>query len=408
MILPSIIITPVKSGSAQVIAKWVAATVQGHLYLERVAFCIAQMIFPVSQWGGGDQLMEQIMQPKNSQSLLIVAVLASLLSAAIGVVAQSAPNRSLLALSKRNHTLAIVDPKTLQVIARVPVGPDPHEVIASSDGKTAYVSIYGGGRYHALSVIDLIGQKALPDIDTGALNGPHGLTFVGGKVWFTAEGAKAVASYDPASAKIDWVMGTGQNRTHMIYVTPEEKRIYTTNVSSATVSILEQIALPPMGPPPALGRIQPRMDWTQTVIPVGKGDEGFDVSPDGRELWTANAQDGTLSVIDLKNKMVTATLDAKIFGANRLKFTPDGKLVLISSLGKGDLVIYDAASRKEFKRVKIGHGAAGILVDPEGNRAFIACTPDNYIAVLDLKTLAVTDHIDVGGEPDGLAWAIRP
>ena len=78
---------------------------------------------------------------------------------------------------------------------------DPHEVIASSDGKTAYVSIYGGGRYHALSVIDLVGQKALPDIDTGALNGPHGLAFVGGKVWFTAEGAKAIARYDPAAAK---------------------------------------------------------------------------------------------------------------------------------------------------------------------------------------------------------------
>ena len=51
-------------------------------------------------------------------------------------------------------------------------------MIASFDGKTAYVSIYGGGRYHALSVIDLVGQKALPDIDTGALNGPHGLAFV--------------------------------------------------------------------------------------------------------------------------------------------------------------------------------------------------------------------------------------
>jgi WD40 repeat protein len=361
------------------------------------------------------------MRSKNLQSLVSSAALAALLFAAIGVVAQSTPSRSLLALSKRNHTLAIVDPNTLQVIARAPVGPDPHEVIASSDGKTAYVSIYGGGHYHALSVIDLIGQKALPDIDTGALNGPHGLAFVGGKLWFTAEGAKVVASYDPASARIDWIMGTGQNRTHMLYVTPDEQRIYTTNVSSATVSILEQVALPPMGPPPGNrlpqgseppppppGGNQPHMDWNETVIPVGKGDEGFDLASDGRELWTANAQDGTLSVVDLTTRTVAATLDAKTFGANRLKFTPDGKLVLISSLRDGDLVIYDAASRKEFKRVKIGHGAAGILMDPEGNRAFIACGPDNYVAVLDLKTLEVSGHIDVGGEPDGLAWAIRP
>jgi YVTN family beta-propeller protein len=360
------------------------------------------------------------MRSKASLLLLTVAVLAGLLFPLTGVLAQSTGQSMLLALSKRDHTLAMVDPSNLQLIARAPVGPDPHEVIASADGKTAYVSIYGGGRYHSLSVIDLVGHKALPDIDTGALNGPHGLAFVGGKLWFTAEGAKAIARYNPATSKIDWIMGTAQNRTPMIHVTSDQSQIYTANVSSATVTILEKVSLVPMGPPPGMhppqgsqppppppGANQPRMDWNEIVIPVGKGDEGFDVSPDGRELWTANAQDGTLSVIDLATRKVSATLDSKTFGANRLKFTPDGKLVLISMLGDGDLVIYDAASKKEFKRVHIGHGAAGILMDPNGTRAFISCGPDNYVAVLDLRTLEVTGHIDVGGEPDGLAWAVR-
>jgi YVTN family beta-propeller protein len=149
------------------------------------------------------------------------------------------------------------------------------------------------------------------------------------------------------------------------------------------------------------------MDWNQTLIQVGKGDEGFDVSPDGRELWTANAQDGTLSVLDLERKEVTVTIDAKILASNRLKFTPDGKLVFITSLRGGDVVVYDAASRKEFKRVPVGHGAAGLLMDPVGGRVFVACTPDNYVAVIDLKTMGVTGHLDVGGQPDGLAWAVR-
>jgi YVTN family beta-propeller protein len=326
----------------------------------------------------------------------------------------------LLALSKRDHTLALADPTTLQILARVPVGQDPHEVIASADGRMAYVSIYGGGRYHALSVIDLSARRALPDVDTGALSGPHGLAFAGGKVWFTAEGAKAVARYDPSTRSIDWIMGTGQNRTHMLYVTPDATRIYTTNVNSASVSILEQVTMrvtspPPGGPPPGAppagasppppGAFAPRRDWNETVIPVGQGDEGFDVSPNGRELWTANARDGTLSIIDLAERRVTATLPAKLFGANRLKFTPDGTHVLISSLGNGDLVVYEVATRAAFRRVPIGHGAAGIVVDPAGTRAFVACTPDNYVAVVDLKTFAVTAHLDVGGEPDGLAWA---
>ena len=73
----------------------------------------------------------------------------------------------------------------------------------------------------------------------------------------------------------------------------------------------------------------------------------------------------------------------------------------------GDLAIFDAKTRKEVKRLKIGHGAAGILMDPVGGRAFVACSADNYLAIVDLKSLEVTGRLDVGGVPDGLAWAVR-
>ena len=310
---------------------------------------------------------------------------------------------SILALSKADHTLAIVDPVTLSITARIPVGSDPHEVIASADGKTAYVSIYGGGSLHELNVIDLVAKKPLTNIDTRPLFGPHGLTFADGKVWFSAEGSKAVGSYDPASRTLDWSMGTGQDRTHMIYVTDDGKKIYTTNMSSGTVSILVDSLIQPGASAPANAR--PRGDWIQTIVPVSTGSEGFDVSPSGGELWTASAEDGMISVIDLVAKKLMTKIDAKVFGANRLKFTTDGKMVFIASLRTGELTIYDALSRKEIKRLKLGQGAAGILMDPDGSRAFVACSPDNYVAIIDLKTLEVTRHIDVGGVPDGLAWA---
>lgn len=318
----------------------------------------------------------------------------------------SAQQHYLLALSKNNHTLAMVDPATLKVIAKMPVGPDPHEVIASADGKTAYVTIYGGGSLHEIDVIDLVAKKALAPVDTKPFFGPHGITFAAGKVWFTAEGSKSVARFDPATHTVDWAMGTGQDRTHMIYVTPDAKKIYTTNVSSGTVSILQDTLIRP-GPPPGGFRPQPRHDWVQTIIPVSRGSEGFDVSPDGKQLWTAAADDGTIAVIDLASKTLVDKVDAKVLGANRLAFTPDGKRVLISSLRNGDLVVYDAASHKEVKKINIGHGAAGILMDPNGSRAFIGCTGDNYVAVVDLRALEVTGHIDVGGGPDGLAWAVQ-
>lgn len=330
-------------------------------------------------------------------------------------LAQDTQNASLLVLSKQDHTLSTVDPSTLHVIARMPVGDDPHEVIASADGTTAYVSNYGMN--HTLAVIDLIGHRALPSIDLGPLLSPHGLTFVGGKTWFTAEGAKAIGRFDPATQKVDWILGTGQNRTHMIYVSDDQKRIIATNVSSGTVSIIDlepvRMGPPPRGMTPAPGGQHgppppmQRMDWNETVIRVGNGSEGFDVSPDRREAWVANAQDGTISIIDLGTKKVTTTLQANVSGANRLKFTPDGKRVLVSTLGGSDVAVFDASSRREIKRIPVGHGAAGIVIQPDGSRAFVACSPDNYVTVIDLGSLAVTGKIDAGGEPDGMAWAIR-
>jgi YVTN family beta-propeller protein len=330
------------------------------------------------------------------------------------------PAASLLVLAKQDQTLSVVDPSSLKVVARMPVGNDPHEVIASTDGRTAYVSNYGFGAYNTLTEVDLVGQRTLGTIDLGPMRGPHGLTFVGGKPWFTAEAAKAIGRYDPATHKVDWILGTGQNRTHMIYVSPDQQRIVTTNVNAGTVSLIEMQPLRMPGPPPGAPRPQtgpggpppggpggpmPRKDWNETVIRVGNGSEGFDVSPDHKEIWVANAQDGTLSVIDIAAKKVVATLATKTQGANRLQFSPDGRRVLVSS--GPELVVLDAATRQVIKRIPIGHGSGGVLIQPDGARAFVACSPDNYVAVIDLHSLAVVGHIQAGTEPDGMAWAIR-
>lgn len=323
--------------------------------------------------------------------------------------AQGTPNPALLVLSKQDHTLAIVDTANRDVVARIPVGDDPHEVIASSDGTTAYVSNYGFGAFHTIAVVDLVHQKALPAIDLGALRGPHGLAFQDGRLWFTAEAARSIGSYSPATGKIDWEMGIGQNRTHMLYVFPGARRIVTTNVNSGTVTILDKFDLGPGKTMPGVPKgalLPPGSDWLLTVIPVGTRDEGFDVTPDGKEAWVANAGDGTVSVIDLTEKKVAATLAVNATGANRLKITPDGRLALISA--GPELVIVDVATRKEVKRLTTGHGSGGILMQPDGARAYEACGPDGYVAVIDLKTLEVVGHIEPGPNPDGMAWAVRP
>jgi YVTN family beta-propeller protein len=335
-------------------------------------------------------------------NIVCLAALLALAHATNGFATRGrpAPDSALLILANGDNTLRIVNPASLKVTTTLPVGPDPHEVIASSDGSTAYISNYGGGAYNTLTVVDLAAKKVLPAIDLGGLRGPHGLAFVGGRVWFTAEAAKAIGSYDPATKRLDWIMGTGQNRTHMIYVVPDLNRIVTTNVSSASVSIIEKSG--------GGARTGPSSgDWNATVVPVGRGSEGFDVSPDGKEIWVANADDGTVSIIDVASRKVIGTLAANVEGANRLKFTPDGKLAFVSSLNKPDVVVLDRATRKAVKRIRVGDGAAGILMQPDGSRVYVACAPDGYVAVIDLHSLTVVGRIEGGQGPDGLAWVGR-
>jgi DNA-binding beta-propeller fold protein YncE len=309
-----------------------------------------------------------------------------------GLILAQSP--SLLVLSKGNHTLSIVDPVSLKVLGTTPSGEDPHEVEASPDGKFAYISNYGGGSLHTITVADLKARKSGGVIDLGALRGPHGLMYAGDKLWFTAEGARAIGSYDPTSKKIDWILGTGQGRTHMIWVSHDLAKVVTSNVSSATMTIIDKTT----------GGRGPQPDWNETVVPVGRGAEGFDVAPGERELWAANAQDGTISIVDLLVKKVAAVVNANVGGANRLKFTPDGRRVLVSTLSGPDVIVFDADSHSEIKRIKVGMGAAGIQMRPDGAVAYVACTPDSYVAIIDLKSLTVVGHIDAGKNPDGMAW----
>jgi YVTN family beta-propeller protein len=317
-----------------------------------------------------------------------------LVSASILVVFAStaaAQAQSLLVLNKEG-SVAIIDPTTQKVLGRAPTGDGPHEVVATSDGRLAVASNYGSGQMpgHTLSVIDIASRKEIHRVGLSPMLRPHGLFSVDGKVYFTAEGSKAIGRYDPATNRVDWVLGTGQDGTHMVALSKDHNTIFTSNIGSGTISIFE--------------RAGSADDWRQTVVPVGHGVEGFDVSPDGKELWAANAGDGTVSILDIAGKKVIQTFPVDAKRSNRLKFTPDGKRVLISDLTNGGLVVVDVATRKEVKRLTLGRSIAGILVVPDGSRAYVAATNDNYVAVVDLKNLEVTGRISTGTGPDGMDW----
>lgn len=298
------------------------------------------------------------------------------------------PAANLLVLLKSGNNLAILDPNDYHLIARVPTGNQPHEAAASEDGRLAFTSNYGTAQEpgHTLSVIDIAARKEIHRVDLGPLLRPHGLFVSGGKLYFTAEGSRAIARYDPATNTVDWLMGTGENGSHMLVVTPDGKRIYNVNIGADCVTSTDL----------ATGRME--------RIPVGKQPEGITVSPDGKEVWVGHDGDGGVSIIDTAANKVTQRIQV---GQRpiRVRFTPDGSRVLISDATSGDFTIWDARTRKKMQTIALGGTPVGILVTPDSKRAFVAQTQMNKVAVVDLAQGKVIQTIEPGEVPDGMAWA---
>jgi YVTN family beta-propeller protein len=308
---------------------------------------------------------------------------------AVGLTAQ-AP--SLLVLNKNDATLAIVEPASGKTLATVPTGSGPHEVAIAADGRLAFVTNYGANTAGStLSVIDVAARKEVRRVDLGELRRPHGIAVVNGKALFTAEASRAIGRYDPATNRIDWRFQTDQDGTHMVLASRDGRTMFTSNIGSNTISIVEDAN--------GVGR--------QTLVRVGPGPEGLDLSPDGGELWTAHTGDGGVSVIDVAAKKVAQTFDAGTRRANRLKFTRDGRRVLISDMDAGEVVFIDARTRAVTKRLRVGRMPEGILIAPDGRRAYVAVTGENRLAAIDLETLEIVQVIPTGGGPDGMAWIGR-
>src|SRR5580704_2433933 len=134
----------------------------------------------------------------------------------------------LLVLNKEGN-VAVIDPATQKILGKGPTGEGPHEVVSTTDGKFAVASNYGTAQApgHTLSVIEIASYQEVHRVDLAPQSRPHGLFAAGGKVFFTCEGSKTIGRYDPATNRVDWVLGTGQDGTHMIALSRDNKTIFT-------------------------------------------------------------------------------------------------------------------------------------------------------------------------------------
>ena len=330
-----------------------------------------------------------------------------LLAAALAAGASGGLPDLLVVVNKSDDTVSILDAKSGALRATVKTGRGPHEVEVLADGKTAAVSDYGKAAEpgHTVTLVDLDRGAAIGTVELGPGTRPHGLeSLADGRLLVTAEGTKELLIVDPIGRKVTARIPTGREVSHMVAAARSGGRAFVASIGSGTVTAADL-----SGGKVAADR------------PTGEGAEGIDVTPDGRQVWVTNRAADTVSVLDASNLSVLATLPAAKFPI-RVKVTPDGKRALVSCAQSGDVAVFDVAARKEIRRIAMDREAVpgsearvfsdrfgkspvpvGLLIAPDGKRAWVASTNADVVSVIDLETYQVVGRLTAGKEPDGLA-----
>ncbi|HET7436691.1 MAG TPA: YncE family protein [Thermoanaerobaculia bacterium] len=301
--------------------------------------------------------------------------------------AASAPSQKLLlVVNQGSQTMSFVDPVAMTVLSSIPMAPAPHEIAVSEDGKTAYVALYGNREVvgEQIAVIDVASRAEVKRLSLAGHKRPHGLVVRGSQLFATSEMSKEVLRLDRASGAIDWTGATGAAGSHMIAVTADAKRVYSGNIGSDSVSVIDVVE-----------------GETPKQITVGKGPEGIALSPDGSEVWAAHRGGGGVSVIDTKSEKVVATLLPEVVSA-RVAFTPDGTKVLLFDMPSGNLIVIDRAARKELGRIALPGMPGGGIVAGDSRTAYVSVYEPFSVTRIDLQAMKITGSVETGIAPDGM------
>ena len=249
----------------------------------------------------------------------------------------------------------VIDPATLKVVDKVPVGINPQHVVPSWDLKTLWVTNNAEGRTDGtLTPIDPISGKP----------------------------GKAIAVDDP----------------YNMYFSPDGR---------SAIVVAE-----------ALKRLDLRDPQTMALqgsiaVPQCKGINHADFSIDGRTaIFTCEFQGG-LARIDLVNRKVLGYLKLSRGGMPQdVRSSPDGKVFYVADMKAGGVFVIDGERFAEIDFLKTGIGTHGLYPSRDGSRLYVANRGSMHVfgpprgkgsvSVIDFasRKVVATWPIPGGGSPD--------
>jgi len=316
----------------------------------------------------------------------------------------ASPSGTVIVANMGDNTATLLDVASKRIVATLPTGNGAHEVAVSHDGRWAVVSNYGvrGAPGNSLTVIDVPAAVVARTIDLGEFRRPHGSAFLPGDSLFvvTSEVSKAIVLVNFKDGRVTASIPTNHPASHMLALTADGRRIYTSNVADGTVSELDV----------------PERKFVRefTIAPAV---EGIAVTPDGDQVWVGSNQAKTVTVLDPRAGGAAGMMSG--FGMPyRLAVTPDSRTVIITDPPNAVVRIVDRATREDRATVKIpaeGVGAnaefpgspspEGVALSRDGRFAFVALQGSSRVAMIDIASATVVAAMSTGAGPDGIAYS---
>ena len=296
---------------------------------------------------------------------------------------------TIIVTNKSPSTATIIDVASGEALATLPTGNNPHEVVLSSNGRTAVVTDYGTGQSPTLTVIDVPAKRVVRTISLGQYTRPHGIVYLPGDslVAVTSESTQHVVIVAVASGEIRKAIPTQHQGSHMVAVTGDGRRAWTGDIGSNTVSELDIVA----------GTFLRSID-------VPAQPEAINVTPDGREVWVGSNQTGKVSVVVPATGTVTTAAEG-VSWPYRVLFTPDVATVVLPDLRNHEVRFLDRASRRELSRLSLpGAGPQGVIMTPDGRYLLESLSAQARVVVIDMRTRTIAGYIPAGQTPDGISY----
>ena len=319
------------------------------------------------------------------------AMLATGLASLLATVA-AAQSHTIVALSHSDFTAYELDPVSGRILHQFTAANEPHEGLASPDGKTFYAAVPSGPH---VVILDATTFKEKGKIESeffrsSRANGsasPHGmaLTTDGSKLYVGLENADipGIVVYDTRAnkvvRKIDVVLRGG----HFLAIQPKTDKLYYPMREDNRVLVVDT-----------------RTDTITKIIPIEGGPVGVGFAPNG-EVWIHNDRDGAVHVIDGRKDEVVKVLKGLGEGAGRMAVSADGRWAASTHSTTQDVAVIDASTKTVAATVKIGRGPGFPVFSPDSTKLYVMNSGEGDIAIVDLTTMKVVARHYVGVNPFG-------